>query len=537
MKRTIPQFLSLLVCILCFSHCAKKGSPTGGPKDSIPPLILKSNPANFTTDFSEDEIRIYFDEYIKLVDLQQNLIISPPLDYQPIITPATTSKVLKIKILDTLKENTTYAFNFGKSIADNNEGNEFEYYKYVFSTGNYIDSLSLKGAVNDLLLPLQEKKITVMLYEWDESFKDSIIYTDKPIYIASTKVKDSSFELTNLKEGTYRLMALQEEVSNYTFEPSKDKIAFLSQPITLPTDRSFTLHLFKEVPDYKMTRPSHVSKHKIAFGYEGSIDSLQIDPMFPFPDGFEYKLLKDPKSDSLNFWFKPAFDLSVIDTLPFEARNREQRDTLYVKLRDLFADSLQIKMVDGSTLIPRDSIKLQMNTPLVHVQADKVLVMDKDSLIITPEVYRNELLNQAIIQFPKKDEMSYNVTILPEAFTDFFDNTNDTLKYSYRTKALSDYGTLKFTLQGLKEFPVIVELVDSSLKVVASEYLVDNESVYFDYINPGKYYLRVVYDTNKNRLWDTGNYLEKRQPEHIIYYPTVIEIRSNWSLNENFILE
>ncbi len=537
MKRTAIQFFGLLVCILCFSHCAKKGRPTGGPKDTIPPVILKSNPANFTTHFSGDEIRVYFDEYIKLKDLQQNLIVSPPLKYQPIITPSTSAKVLKIKILDTLKENTTYVFNFGLSVVDNNEGNEFEYYKYVFSTGDYIDSLNLKGAVNDLLLPTQDKKITVMLYEWNEAFNDSIVFTEKPTYITTTKAKDSSYELSNLKEGNYKLMALKEEISNYTFQPAKDKIAFLSEPITLPTDSSFTLHLFKETPDFKMTRPSHISKNKIAFGFEGPIDSLEIKPLFTLPEGFEYNILKDSKSDSLNFWFKPAFDIEVTDTLQFEAHNRGQRDTLYVKLRDLFADSLQVNTVGGTSIIPRDSVKLQFNTPLTAIQAEKVLVMDKDSVSVVPEVFRDEVRNQAIILFPKKDEMIYSIEILPEAFTDFYENTNDTLKYTYRTKAVSDYGTLNFTLQGVNKFPVIIELVDANLKVAATEYLTENKAVYFDYINPGSYYLRIVYDANKNKTWDTGNYLEQRQPESIIYYPKKIEIRSNWSLNENFILK
>src|SRR5690606_31186767 len=116
----------------------------------LPPKILKSVPENFSTNFTAKEIRIYFDEYIKIKDVQKQLIISPPMDTEPNITPlGSASKYIKIIINDTLKANTTYAFNFGQSIVDNNEENPYPYYKYVFSTGNYIDSLSVKGNIYD----------------------------------------------------------------------------------------------------------------------------------------------------------------------------------------------------------------------------------------------------------------------------------------------------------------------------------------------------------------------------------------------------
>ena len=136
MKHRLLYIPIVLLFLLSFTDCAKKGSPSGGIKDSIPPVIVKSNPENYSINFSENEIRIYFDEYIKLKDLQKELIVSPPLKYPPTITPLSTSKVLKIKIDDTLKENTTYSFNFGNSIVDNNEENAFKYFKYVFSTGS-----------------------------------------------------------------------------------------------------------------------------------------------------------------------------------------------------------------------------------------------------------------------------------------------------------------------------------------------------------------------------------------------------------------
>jgi hypothetical protein len=169
-----------LLFLLSFIDCAKKGRPTGGALDTIPPVILKTSPENYSINFSENEMRITFDEYIKLKELQKNLLISPPMTYAPVITPLSTSKTLKIQLLDTLKENTTYSINFGKSIVDNNEANAYDYYKYVFSTGSYIDSLKLSGTVGDIKFPKTTEPMTVMLYEMTEDFNDSLIYTEKP---------------------------------------------------------------------------------------------------------------------------------------------------------------------------------------------------------------------------------------------------------------------------------------------------------------------------------------------------------------------
>ncbi|NND62876.1 MAG: Ig-like domain-containing protein, partial [Flavobacteriaceae bacterium] len=314
MNTTFRNFLLVFSAVLLFSNCAKKGMPDGGPKDSIPPVIVKSNPENFTTQFTGDEIRIYFDEYIKLKDLQQNLIISPPLKYQPLITPLSTSKVLKIKILDTLKENTTYSINFGKSIVDNNEENEFEYFKYIFSTGTYIDSLNLKGNIKHSLLRKPVEATTIMLYEFDDTFNDSIVFTEKPTYIATTRDSTNTFELTNLKEGKYRLIALNESTNNYTFEPEKDEIGFVAETISIPTDSGYTMKIFKEIPDYKITRPNHISKHKIIFGYEGRIDSLEIDPISNLPEDWETWRFKETGKDTINYLFKPEIDIEVTDT-------------------------------------------------------------------------------------------------------------------------------------------------------------------------------------------------------------------------------
>ncbi len=534
MKHRLLYIPIAFLFLLSFVDCAKKGTPSGGKKDSIPPVLVKSVPENFSTNFSENEIRIYFDEYIKLKDLQKNLIISPPLKYAPEITPLSTAKYVKIKILDTLIANTTYSINFGQSIVDNNEENPFEYFKYVFSTGSYIDSLKLSGVVKDALLLKPEIPTTVMLYEVNETFKDSVIFSEKPMYITTTKDSTSTFELTNLKEGNYLLIALKEKNNDYTFQSVNDKIAFANEVVSLPTDTTYQLNLFKETPNYKIARPKHESKNHILFGFEGDAKELSLKLLSTVPEGFTSKTYRDSKTDTIHYWFKPQIET---DSLLFVAKNYDTVDTLNVRMRNLFKDTLTISPINSGVLLPKDTLKLKANTPLSEINTEKIKIIDKDSVAITATAQINKRFNTAEIIFPKTEEQSYNIKLLPGAISDFFETENDTLSYGVRTKAFSDYGTLTFTLNNVNEKALIVQLVDSKFKLITEKPLPENNTAYFDYIDPGIYYVRVVFDENENGIWDTGNFLKRLQPERIVYYPSQLEILANWSLNEIFTLD
>lgn len=514
--------------------CAKKGSPTGGPRDTIPPVIVRSIPENYTTNFTGNEIEIRFDEYIKLKEIAKELIISPPMKFAPVITPLSTSKSLKIKILDTLKPNTTYSFNFGNSIVDNNEENKFDYFKYVFSTGSYIDSLKVFGNVKDAQLVSPEIPTTVMLYEANETFTDSIVYFEKPTYITVTTDSTGTFELSNLKEGKYLLMALKEKNNDYTFQPKNDKIGFVKELITLPTDTTYSLTMFKETPDYKFARPSQVGKNHIVFGYEGRVDSLNIEMLSEVPEGYASTVFRDEKKDTLHYWFKPALQ---VDSLVFKIANKNIIDTATVRMRELFKDSLNISALKSGAVKLKDTFKLRANTPLVSFDASKFEVMAKDSTLVDATVKLNKEYNWAEVFFPKNEDQSYAVKLLPGALTDFFEKTNDTILFNVNTRLTSDYGTLSLTLVNVAQWPIIVQMLDSKYNAVAEEYLVENKTVFYDELSPDKYFLRIIYDENQNGRWDTGSFLNRMEPEKIIYYPKQIEVRANWSLNETFILK
>ena len=520
--------------LLSFTDCAKKGRPSGGLRDTIAPVILRSAPENFTTNFKNNEIRITFDEFIKLKDISKELIVSPPLKYAPEITPLSVSKVLKIKILDTLKDNTTYSFNFGNSILDNNEGNLFPNYKYVFSTGSYIDSLTLKGTAVDALLPETDFPVSVVLYEVDQNYSDSLVLLEKPTYITTTKDNTSSFELSNLKKGTYQLIALKEQTRNYTFQPKTDKIAFYKDLITIPTDSLFELKLFKEVPDFKPTRPKLESNNRISFGYQGKTDNFQITLLTPMEDDFQYRIIKQPGRDTLNFWFKPKV---TKDSLVFVTKNNLQIDTTTVRFRELYSDSLRLTAINNRLISLEDTLKLNANTPLIAINSEKISVITKDTLAVDFTAQINLKQNAAQIIFDKQEEQLYSITLRDGALADYLGNMNDSIVFKQQVKPTADFASLNLTLANADEFPLLIELVNEKFEVVKQTYLESNSPVFFQYINPGNYFIRLILDQNKNKIWDPGNFLEKLAPEKVVYYPSIIELRANWSWSETFTLK
>ena len=513
------------------SNCAKRGRPTGGPKDSIAPVMVTARPPFESINFDEDEIRIYFDEYIKLNDLNKQLVISPPLKYPPVITPlGTPSKFIKIKLLDTLKENTTYTFNFGQSVVDNTEGNVLRNFKYVFSTGSYIDSLKVSGSLKDALKDEVDNDITIMLYEFNDSYGDSLIYNEKPLYVGNS-LDTTVWEIGNIKAGKYKLVALKDASKDYIFSPKQDKIAFKDSLITLPADSvGHELILFKEILTYKINRPSEQTKNRLLLGYEGVGDSIKIRNLVEeLPSVLTPVLGKD----SLNFWYKDA----TIDSLVLEVRNGELRDTLTLKRRSKKVDSLLVTAESRGTLSLKKELKMMSNIPLQRIDTTKITFTDKDTLNVQFDVLFKPNNQEFTIDFDKKEQDSYKLEFLPGALTDFLENKNDTLRYNFRTKKASDYGNLYLKLQNVDRYPVIVQLLRPDLEIVEEIYAAAEQEFAFRNLDPAKYKVRIIYDDNGNRKWDTGNFLLNVQPEKVIYYPTELDVRANWEMTETFILK
>jgi uncharacterized protein (DUF2141 family) len=527
MNKTLSNFILATFIGLVFINCANRGNPEGGPKDETPPVIIKAEPENYSTNFKGKEIKIYFDEYVKMKDVQKQLVISPPMNTKPDINPiGSAGKYITIKIYDTLQPNTTYAFNFGNSITDNNEGNPYPYYRYVFSTGDYIDSLTVKGNIVDALKREPETFVSVALYEVDSTFNDSVVYNKPPKYITNTLDSVTTFSIENIKAGKYLLMALKDNNDDNKFQQKTDQIAFHDGFINVPTDSLYTLKLFSEDIDFNATRPKLISGEKIAFGYEGDPTGMQIAITSDTPKEFISRITKDEKTDTLNYWYKPRLE---VDSLLFRVSKGDFEKDFTVRISEQKRDSLVIKSSPSGTISYEEPLKISGSTPLLSFDDSKITILDKDSTKVDFTTKFNMIANTYEINFKKTEDNAYKLQVLPEAFIDIFDDKNDTLNFAVKTKKESDFGYVRFILNNAK-YPLILQLTDSNGEVKYEQYSTKPEQLNFFNLDSGKYFIRVVYDTNANKKYDTGNYLKKIQPERIIHFELDEEIRPDWGL-------
>ncbi|WP_297764373.1 Ig-like domain-containing protein, partial [uncultured Muriicola sp.] len=492
----------LVFMALALHQCARRGSPSGGPKDTEAPVLIKAEPENLSINFKTTKIRLYFDEYIKLQDVQNQLIVSPPFQYPPEISPqGGASKYVEVVIKDTLKENTTYTLNFGQSIVDNNENNPSSYLTYVFSTGDYIDSLALLGVVKDAFNKETDEFISVMLYEIDTAYTDSVITKRPPNYITNTKDSTTIFRLQNLKAGKYRLLAIKDEGKNNLYDAVTDKIGFVEDTISLPTDSIYLLNLFREVPKYSLPAPKFSAANKIIFGYKGDQEKLKINPISLIPDTITSFVAKEPGKDTLNYWFTPF----EVDSLLFEVLNEriQQRDTFTIKTRKLPPDSLVLIPSTRGSIGFLDTMALGANIPIRQIDTSRASLVNKDSISQPLNIRLDTLANRMQFSFKKEPNETYSLSILPGALTDLFGASNDTLLYKLKTGSYADYGNLRIRLQGAVSYPIILQLVEPKGEVVRS-ILSEEDMLYeFSLLAPKKYLLRVIFDANANKRWDT----------------------------------
>ena len=531
----MKNLVYILFSLIILFGCAKRGTPTGGPKDSIPPVLVNASPKLNSTNFDSEEIRLTFDEWVKLDKVQDQLIISPPLEkssYEIKPLSGVTKKVF-LKFLDSLAPETTYTINFGNSIQDNNENNPLTFFSYTFSTGETIDSLYIRGNTKDAFSQESDEFISLQLYRVDSLFKDSIIFKDKPTYISNT-LDSTNYKFQNLKEGKYLLIALKDVDNNYFFDPFYDKIGFLDSLITLPRDSVIDLKLFKEETEIIWDKPHFINSEKIGFGYYGKLDLDKIKIESNIPDSVNYVFIKEKETDTLNLWLSR----NSFDSLNFSLIETDTIKLTTVKFdrkRDSLIDSLNVSPKTVNVIHLKESFKISSNIPLNKIEDSLITIRDIDSLIIPFTTSINDRLDEIDIDFEVSPSDDYSIFIKPRAIKDIRGTENDTLQFNVVSQTLEDYGNVFLDVITNNDSKYILHLIDSSSNIIREFNNVNsNSTIIFDYIRPGKYTFRLIEDLNSNDIWDTGNYLKQVQPEPVYYFPSELDVRANWDLNETF---
>ena len=534
----IKHFLILFFCLLLILACAKRGTPTGGFKDTIPPILINASPKNKTTFFDSEKITLTFNEYIKLNDINKQLIISPPIEANKFkVEPQSNiAKKIKIEFNDSLslKSNTTYTFNFGSSIEDNNESNILPFFSYTLSTGEIIDSLSLKGRVEDAFDDESEKFVSLHLYPIDSTHTDSIIFNSKPLYAVNT-LDTLIYNFQNLREDNFQIIALKDYNNNYYYDQGIDKIGFTKDTVYLPGDSIFNFRLFKENYNFNWDRPEYVNDHHIRFGYFGTPEEDPIKLITPVPENFKTLINKEPGKDTLNFWF-PEIEA---DSLQFSLKTKDSIYNVNVNFYRPKPDSLIIKPVQTRIIELNDTLKFKSNLPLEKFNENFIKVQNIDSMPVKFDLMINENYDLAKMFFKLEPNDEYTLSILPNAFQDLWGNTNDTILLVFSTRSYDSYGEIKFQLDWkISEQAFILELINTNNDVVQRINKRNEINRYsFKYLVPGTYKARIILDNNANGKWDSGNYFKKIQPERVIYLSNELELRANWELNEVFIVK
>ena len=529
MNKSGKYFLSFLIMVF-LTQCARKSIPTGGLKDTLPPIMINASPKMNTVFFDKEKIIITFDEFIKLKDISKQLIISPPLelDKYKVKPQGTVAKKIQIQLLDSLKKETTYTFNFGESIVDNNEDNPLPFFRYALSTGPIIDSLEIRGKVTDAYERITEPYTSIHLYPVDSTYSDSTIFLKKPFYVTST-LDSVIYNFKNLRPDTYEIIAIKDVGGNYLFDQNIDKIGFLEKPITLPGDSVINFRIFKEIPNQFWTRPFFINTNQIGFGYYGEADRDAIEVKSKVPRNFRYLINKNRETDTLNFWFRG----DKLDSLKFAIKEEDTTRLFNVKFKKELRDSLEISVITKSIMGLLDSFKIESNLPLVKINLDLINIKGLDSLSVPYKASLDKNYDRLSLFYDWLPNDNYKIELLPNALIDFWGNTHDTLRFSAKTKPIEDYGNIFLQILREDKDPFVLELVN--LKGESLRRLdVSNESDFYEfkYLLPGNYLIRYIKDKNGNKKWDTGNYLKKIQPEMVYYSPDTIDLRANWEINQ-----
>lgn len=512
-----------------FAACASIQSPTGGPKDTEAPMVLKESPKNLSTKFKSEKIELEFNEFIKLNNAFTEISISPALE-NPLEVQAKKEK-LEINIGEALSPNTTYTINFGKGVGDVNENNLLKNYNYVFSTGETLDSLSISGKVVDAVTNEVMKEATVFLFPIEQ---DTLLGKKKPsIYTLSDTA--GNFKLNNLRSQAYRIYAIKETSSDRIYNEAIDEIGFLDSAVQLNKNISgIKLRVFKEEPGkVKVIEKKIEGDGTILLSLNKGIKGLALKEM-----NSDY--LKDSKTeinlrgDTAKIWLA-SLDFDSLRVSINDQEKEVERVSIYRNKRETFNRTPVIRdnSINGR-LKPGRDFETVLSMPVTTSDWSKVSLR-VDSVELTGWSFlkvvdseRKYRLNYAF-----RPGKKYNINFKEGAFTGISGAKSKAYSKVFTVEELENFGNLTVRVSpGDSSKQYVLQLLSESKTVIREDVISAEKTISYNTYPVGKYTLRFVMDENRNGRWDTGSVSNKRQPEKTWNYEKVITLRANWDLEE-----
>lgn len=564
-RHILPIVCSALVLLpLLFTHsCANTTqAPSGGDKDTIPPYIVNIKPYPGAVGFPTEKQKIVFtfNEYVSVKN-PKSIFLSPPQAKQP--KNRIQGKSVIVYFEEPLEPNTTYTLNLGDAIADNNEGNIFPGFTYVFSTGERIDSMFTTGTVLDCNTLLPVKGATVMLYK---NHADSAVFQERP-YAAARTDDWGYYVLPFIQDTLYRIYAVMDASGNNIYDPDEDRIAFIDSMVrpkwavadTVPELLKYdmkdtlgceerrverTLNLFREKPSKQFL------KNKARTGLRSAYISFQapyvwIDSLWF--GGFradEVISQFNPSQDSLELWLnsrKPAPDTLHLfvnyrktdSTGVLKPELEHLRLPIDQKLKRTYARTQRRNLKHEDTLctfkleakperVEQYGFELEFAQPIISADFDSLrfrylnpkrkefkgkVKIERDSLNLRRYSIKPEVTMQ--------QGFEYFLKVPHRAFRDINGFYSDSTEVKVSLPSDDKLSSLSVILSGV-DGKYIVDLLDEKLKDVLRSYTVEsNSTLAFPYLKEGRYCLRITSDLNRNGVVDTGSLLERRQPEQV----------------------
>ena len=563
----------ILTFSIVIASCAKRSSPSGGPKDEKPPVVVASEPENGTINFKGDHFIITFDEYVVFDKLNEKFMVSPPMGIKPDIY--LRGKSLHVDFNEELRDSTTYTFYFQDAIKDLNEGNPFPNLQFVFSTGNVLDSLSVAGTVLQASNLDAGKNVLVILHF---NKADSAPKKLLPDYLSLADA-NGNFRINNIRNGNYNIFALIDNNNNKEYDLSDEAFAFAdsviyinptdnyvsSVSVTADTSQSGTITVSDSIPSVtteKMHNLYLFTAAPRAFYLKSSDRKNQYNLLYVLslpPDTLEFEISIEGKGedgylierniagDSINIWLRDTALISqqeintivrypltdstgavilATDTIPM--RYIPPRAPRIISTQNPYRISSSIV---GGSIKPGQDIRFTSPTPFIPPDTTKIRVYEavEKSRISIPYSLRNDTVytRYYYLKGSFKEGGKYQIVAEEGGFGSIYGESNDSTGFPFSVRAASSYGNLLLDLKGVSG-DIIVQLLDDKENRVSEREISTDGKIEFRLLEKGRYRLRAVYDLNGDGKWTTGNYDIRLQPEPVTYFGELVEIMVNW---------
>ena len=574
------------VCMTAaLSGCANKGTgPQGGPKDSIPPNLLRETPLNGTCNFKGKTVVLQFDEYVQLDNVAENVLISPPQQTPPVVKAI--GKRVTVTFEEELRDSTTYTIDFGQAICDNNEKVPLGNYSFSFSTGSHIDTLAMFGKVINAanLNPAQGVIVGVQ-----EILDDSAFAT-----VPFTRIAKSDslghFGVLNMRSGRYRIYALRDVSKDYLYQPSEalaftdevfsPSLAFdsvVTDSVTLREDTlwyhvpdTIVLRLFTENKQrhYFVRGLRDKEQHYFTLLFSAPQDSVPTIVALP-PDSLpqdsawidftEHMLCQaNPTNDTVVYWLTDSSVISI-DTLRF-LMTYKMSDSLYqlvdttdtvqvvyrhprmsqkaleAKQRKAANRKVELKSNASTKFDVYRSVEWYAGTPLQDLAADSIHLYERVDTVLRQVAFRLERMDSIGMRFTLRADLqpehTYTLQIDSGAMHDIYGVSNMRFKADYKLRSLDEYSTLTIRLTHFTP-SARIQIIDDKDQVVR-ELPAQPDGARFENLDAKSYYVRMYLDADGNGEWTTGDWALKRQPEPVFYFSKKLSLRANWEFEEEF---